>query len=1022
MPRLVSGIKPNSKVIKSYYNSLEELHQQEIFHEGAVRSAFQNLLSEIARKNKWILIPELSETAGGGRVVPDGTIRDQFHMPRGYWEAKDSADNLDVEIQKKLGKGYPTTNIIFEDTKTAVLYQSGSLKLRADLTNSGQLTELLNKFFEYEQPDIKEFEKAVEEFTGHVKDLATGLKEKIELAHKNNDKFKTAYKGFFELCRKSLNPNIRKEAVDEMLIQHLLTERLFRTIIDNPEFTNRNVIAVEVEKVIGALVSKDFSRKAFLATLDRFYVAIEKAARNLTDFSEKQHFLNSIYEQFFRGYSVKVADTHGIVYTPQPVVEFMCNSVAEVLKSEFGKSLSDPDVYILDPCTGTGNFIVNLMKMIPKRDLPRVYRDQLFANEVMLMPYYIAAMNIEHAYYEKTGEYESFDGICFVDTLDLAEAQQTTMTFMTEENAQRVEQEKKAPITVIIGNPPYNVGQLNENDNNKNRVYPTIENMIKNTYAKSSQATNKNALYDAYVKFICWATDRIGSRDGIICFITNNSFIDNIAFDGMRQHLHEIYYRIYHLDLHGNVRKNPKLSGTTHNVFGIQVGVGITILIRKSKAREKEIYYNRVPEEIRKEEKNKILRDAKDFGNIKWQKIEPDEKNVWLKGSETANYDSFLPIACKAVKEIKSNIKYAIFKVSSSGIKTNRDNVVYDYNRDKLISRVKELIENYNIEVDRYFRLNKPPVDDFVNYDKIKWSESLKNNLARGIYAAFSEDKIRHSIYRPFTKQYLFFDSLLNERRYQFHHIFPTSESEKDNLVICLSGIGSSKPFHEIITNIIPCLDLIEKTQCFPLYTYNENGSNKKDNITDWALKEFRAHYADKKISKKDILYYVYGLLHHPEYRTKYADCLRRELPRIPYASDFWAFSKAGKKLADIHLDYEKIEPYKLEFIEASDIPLSYKVEDKMRLSKDKTSLIINPSLTLAGIPNKAFEYRLGNRSALDWVIDQYQIKEDKRSGIISDPNNPNDPEYIVRLVGQVINVSLQTVDIVNSLPADFGG
>ncbi|PKK84267.1 MAG: DNA helicase [candidate division Zixibacteria bacterium HGW-Zixibacteria-1] len=1020
MPRTVTNTKPSSKAIKSYYSALQELHQQEIFHEGAVRSAFQNLLSDVARKNKWILIPELSETATSRRVVPDGTIRDQFHMPRGYWEAKDSADDLDIEIQKKLNKGYPTTNIIFEDTNTGVLYQSGREILRADLTNSGQLTELLNKFFAYEQPDIKEFEKAVVEFSGHVKDLATGLKEKIELAHKNNDKFKTVYKGFFELCRKSLNPNIRKEAVDEMLIQHLLTERLFRTIFDNPEFTSRNVIAVEVEKVIGALVSKDFSRKGFLTSLDRFYVAIEKAARNLTDFSEKQHFLNSIYEQFFRGYSVKVADTHGIVYTPQPVVEFMCNSVAEVLKSEFGKSLSDPDVYILDPCTGTGNFIVNLMKMIPKRDLPRMYRDQLFANEVMLMPYYIAAMNIEHAYYEKTGEYESFDGICFVDTLDLAETQ-TEIFYISAENAERVHRQKNAPITVIIGNPPYNVGQLNENDNNKNRVYPTIDGMIKETYAKSSKATNKNALYDAYVKFICWATDRIGSRDGIICFVTNNSFVDNIAFDGMRYHLSDKFYRIYHVDLHGNVRKNPKLSGTTHNIFGIQVGVGITILIRKSESDEKEIYYNRVPEEIRKEEKNKILRDAGDFRKIKWQKLTPDEKNVWLKSMGADSFGLLLPIAYKSNKETKPNNTKAIFQLSSSGIKTNRDTIVYDYHQRALSLRIKNFIENYNSEVDRYLRSKKTKVDTFVSYDKVKWSESLKNSLARGVHGAYDETKIRHSIYRPFTKKYLFFDSLLNERHYQFHHIFPTSNTEKENFVICMSGIGSSKPFHEIITNIIPCLDLIEKTQCFPLYIYNEDGSNRKDNITDWALKEFKAHYNDKKISKKDIFYHIYGFLHHPEYRRKYADCLRRELPRIPYAPDFWAFSKAGKKLAEIHLNYEKAEPYKLEFIETADIPLSYMVKDKMRLSKDKASLIINPSLTLTGIPIKAFEYRLGNRSALDWVIDQYRIKEDKRSGIISDPNNPDDPEYIVRLVSQVISVSLETVDIVNSLPKDFG-
>ncbi len=1019
MARTGIELKPTHKAVKDYYTALDRLRQQDAFHEMAVRSAFQSLLADTARKRKWTLIPELSKKVAGKRVVPDGTIRDEYNLPRGYWEAKDSSDNLDNEIQKKIKKGYPLTNIIFEDTQTGVLYQAGREIMRVDLSDPQKLVSLVNEYFDYQAPNIEGFEEAVEDFKTKIPDLAKGLVGKIDKAHKDNKKFITAFDEFFKLCQNSLNPNISVEAVDEMLVQHLLTERLFRTLFDNPDFTRRNAIAVEVEKVIDALTTKYFNRKSFLKSLDRFYVAIERAGQDLNDYQDKQHFLNTVYERFFQGYSVKLADTHGIVYTPQPIVDFMCASVVEVLQTEFGLGLGDEGVNILDPCTGTGNFIVNLIRRIPKKDLPRMYREQLFANEVMLLPYYISAMNIEHEYWERTGEYEPFEGICFVDTLDMAEHIQTELGFMTEENTERVKRQRNTKITVIIGNPPYNVGQLNENDNNKNREYTTVDDRVKNTYAKDSKATLLSKLYDSYVKFFRWATDRLNGRDGIVCFVSNNSFIDNIAFDSMRKHLGNDFTDIYHIDLHGNVRTNPKLSGTTHNVFGIQVGVGITVAVRKKKHKNTQIRYFRVPEDWRKEEKYEYLIEKQEIKNIDWKIINPDRKHNWLVSAQTAEYETFLPLGIKRSKDNKN----VVFGSYSLGVSTNRDSIVYDFNDTTLLDRVRQFADNYNGEVDRLNRTGDiGSLDDFVAYDKIKWSRNLKRELKKRRYIEFCERKIRHGIYRPFTKKHLFFDDIMIDELGQFGKCLPNIKIEDENVVICVSGIGSNKPFHSLICNIIPSLDILEKTQCFPFYTYNEDGSNWKENITDWALGQFRTQYKDKKISKWDVFYYVYGLLHHPKYREKYGDCLKRELPRIPYAPDFHAFAKAGKKLAKWHLEYEKVEPYKLKYIEDEDLPLSFKVEDKMRLNRDKKSLAVNPSLTLDGIPAKAFEYRLGNRSALEWVVDQYRIKEDKRSGIVSDPNNADDPEYIVRLVGQVIRVSLETVDIVDSLPEDFGG
>jgi predicted helicase len=443
---MTGTLKPSHKSVKLYHETLAAYAGAQISHEGATETAFGRLLADTAKSHGWMLVPKLPIKRGGKSIAPDGTIRDAYNLHRGYWEAKDTADDVKAEIKKKIARGYPLTNTIFEDTTRAILYQNGGVAYEADLTDPQQVCDLLNAFFAHTEPDIEGFEQAVDEFKERVPELAQALAQIIKDAHETNQKFQTAFDKFFTLCQTALNPNIRRDAVDEMLIQHLLTERLIRTIFDKDDFSRQNVIAAEVEAVIAALTSQSFSRHAFLKRLDKFYIAIEHAAANLEDFSEKQHFLNTVYERFFQGYSVKVADTHGIVYTPQEIVDFMCASVAEVLDKEFGKSLGDKDVHILDPCTGTGNFIVNLINRIPKKDLPRMYRQQLFANEVMLLPYYIAALNIEHAYYERTGQYESFDGLCFVDTLDLVEKKQATFGFMSEENTQRVKRQRKSPL------------------------------------------------------------------------------------------------------------------------------------------------------------------------------------------------------------------------------------------------------------------------------------------------------------------------------------------------------------------------------------------------------------------------------------------------------------------------------------------------------------------------------------------------------------------------------------------------
>ena len=697
MPTL--NLKPTHKSVKAYYSALDQFARLSVTHETAVRAAFQGLLGHCARQCRWTLVPEFGVSTGRGRrIVVDGALVDDFRLTHGCWEAKDIHDDLPAEVERKFAAGYPRDNILFQTPRRAMLWQNGRLALDADLTDAGQLIETLQMFFGYRPQEYAAWEEAVAQFKDRVADIGQGLAQLIQQERKSNRTFTAAFAEFLDKCRQSINPNIAEAAVEEMLIQHLLTERLFRTVFNRPAFTRRNVIAFEIENVIDALTSHSFSRDEFLSSLDRFYVAIERTAETIHDFSQKQHFLNTVYEQFFQGFSIKVADTHGIVYTPQPIVDFMVRSVAAILEREFGRSLADEGVHIIDPFVGTGNFIVRMMREIPRTALERKYASELHCNEVMLLPYYIASMNIEHEYYDATERYEPFEGICLVDTFDLAEDRQ--MQMFAPENTQRVESQKRAPMFVVIGNPPYNVGQVNENDNNKNRKYPTMDKRVRETYSQDSKATNKNALADPYVKAFRWAADRIG-EEGIVAFVTNSGFLDGVASDGMRKHLADDFDAIYVLDLGGNVRKNPKLSGTTHNVFGIQVGVSINFLVKKcGKAlSQTELLYARVDEFWRKEEKYRYLDKKEKYGNVNWKRITPDKRHTWLTEGLHTEFETFIPLGTKEAKAERGEAADVLFHAFSNGVKTNRDAWVYNFKRPALADNMRGMIDSYNKQV-----------------------------------------------------------------------------------------------------------------------------------------------------------------------------------------------------------------------------------------------------------------------------------------------------------------------------------
>ena len=556
-------LKPSSKAVKDYYVGLEEFAKLGVTHETAVRSAFQRLLEHCCRNVGWTFIGEYKYTRKGQRPLSiDGAGVDAFKIPQAYWEAKDTQDDLPTEVRKKFEKGYPRNNILFQSPKQVILWQDSRQILDEEITKPDTLVYVVKELFAYRSESQRDWEVAVEEFKPHIPEIAAKVVELIDIERKDNKSFVQAFDTFAEVCRSSINPNLSDAAVEEMLVQHLLTERIFRKVFHNSEFTDRNIIAHEIERVIHSLTSRKFSREEFLKPLDRFYGALELRAETLDDYSQQQTFLNTVYQKFFQGFAVKQADTHGIVYTPQPIVDFMVRSVEEILKKEFGKSLSDEGVHIIDPFVGTGNFITRVMREIKKTSLPQKYGNELHCNEVMLLPYYIASMNIEHEYYERTGEYKPFEGICLVDTFELAEDKQLSLMF-TQENTERVEKLRKTKLFVIIGNPPYNTAQVNENDNNKNRKYKSMDGRVAETYSAASRATLRSKLSDPYVKAIRWASDKIlENGEGIVAFVSNNGFIENNAFDGMRKHLGKDFGLIYIFDLGGNVRRNPRISGT----------------------------------------------------------------------------------------------------------------------------------------------------------------------------------------------------------------------------------------------------------------------------------------------------------------------------------------------------------------------------------------------------------------------------------------------------------------------------
>ena len=746
----------------------------------------------------------------------------------------------------------------------------------------------------------------------------------------------------------------------------------------------------------------------------------------------------------------------GIVYTPVEVVDFIVHSVEKVLNREFGRSFTDENVNIIDPFTGTGTFITRLLQSghIGKENLIRKYAKEIHANEIVLMAYYIASINIENVYHSIMAdeEYKSFDGICLTDTFQLGEEASEENMFSEQfpTNSKRVIAQKKKPITVIISNPPYSVGQKSANDNAQNQSYPTLNRRLADTYVAATDSTNKNSLYDSYIKAFRWASDRINPKEGgIVGFVTNGAWIDGNAQEGFRKCLEREFSTIYVFNLRGNQRTSGELSRKEGGkIFGSgsRTPISITILVKhpnKPKDEKAKIYYHDIGDYLTREDKLRIVKNFGDISNplMKWTEIAPNEHGDWI----SHRNEMFKLFTILGDKDDKKNKQTFFVPYYSSGLKTQRDAWCYNSSLPIVKEATKMQIDFYNEQREL---LASGAAKDVVYSHKINWTAGALNDVLHNKHYTIDDCQYRTSLYRPFFKQHQLWYKPLNERQYQMPKLFPTPNHE--NILICVSGIGAGKGFSTLITDFIPCLDIVEKSQCFPLYWYDDSTADiadlfsqasdnemdkyiRRDGITDWIRATARKQYGSK-VDKEDIFYYVYGILHSPDYRSTFATDLKKSLPRLPLVEskdDFWAFSKAGRELAALHLNYETIEPYKgciPEFGAYSNKgdAMNYRVE-KMRFGKidsktaDKSVIHYNSAITINNIPLEAYDYVVNGKSAIEWIMERYAVTTDTKSGITNDPNDwakeHDDEKYIYNLLLRVINVSIQTVEIVKSLP-----
>ncbi|MFH9739267.1 DEAD/DEAH box helicase [Streptomyces roseolus] len=877
----------------------------------------------------------------------------------------------------------------------------------------------------------------------------TRIKAALEIPEKQ-----AAFQEFVAELRATINPGVTDDSAIDMLAQHIVTKPVFDALFKDYAFAEHNPVSKAMQSMLDILDDQGLDAEA--KTLESFYQSVRVRAEGIDNHEGRQRVIVELYDKFFKTALPKTADALGIVYTPLEVVDFILRATEQALNKHLGRSLSDPGVQIIDPFVGTGTFPVRLLQsgLIRPEDLLRKYTSELHANEIVLLAYYIAAINIEAAFHDLAGgDYQPFEGIVLTDTFQLAEgnAKLDGMEVL-EGNSERAKKQQKQGITVVVGNPPYSVGQDSQNDDNQNLKYEALDERIKQTYAACSTAKNKNSLYDSYIRAIRWASDRI-KDEGVVAFVSNGGYIDGNTADGLRKSVVREFDAIYCYNLRGNQRTHDwKREGGKIFGSGSQNTVAVLILVKGGSDAELAagcaLHYRDIGDYLSRDDKLRII-GSQSLNTVEWQQLAPNADGDWI-NQRDERFAGFRPIGEKD----KSSRATAIFELHSGGLKSGRDPWVYNFSQQRLAETMESMVDFYNQQAAGFMEHCKAKgivdpkntqVNAFIdlNPKKISWNESDRDQIRKGTRYSFARECIRTSTYRPFTKQWVYFSPRQIQRIYQLPGLFPTPEH--NNLGFYITGTGSDEPFSVLMTDAIPDLHAVGTKSVgphFARYAYREltteggfdfsdedEAYERVDNITDAALRDFQQTYKDTTISKDDVFHYTYGLLHSPEYRKRFAIDLKRTLPRIPKVRDFGGFVEAGRKLADLHVNYEQAEPY-AGIVESISGDVSGTPErelfrvTKMKIPRvkgqpDLSTIVYNHRVTLTNLPDEAYRYQLGARSAIEWIIDRYQVKVDKASEITNDPNDwSDDPRYIIDLLKRIVTVSLETMKIVDALPA----
>lgn len=1024
----------SENAIEKYYNEIKEAELNGMNNEQNIREYFYELLKNYTNSQNLKIERETKEfvfeNGQKKNIFLDGRIKKE-NMVIGWVENKDAKDDLNKEIKNKKEKQYPLLNTIFENSKELVLFQDGKEVIRVNMHKSEELDKVLIKFVSFRPEEYKKFQDAFNNLKRILPDLAKDLREFFKEEKKINKKFKENLEEFTKMCEKSINDNITEELAIEMIIQHMLTRDIFVIFFQNANFHMNNIISKSISNILTHINQKSFEItekiKSYTDCLSSYTKTITK--------DDKQDILKTFYSDFYKALNSKKADVQGIEYTPIQIVKFMVDASEELLYKHFNKKLSSRDVNILDPCSGTGIFMAEIINRINLKDLEYKYKNELFSNEIDIMPYYISNLNIENAYFERTNSYEIFENICFLDTLEFQTKLGNNALFGMEEfsegNVKRAVRQYEKKINLIIGNPPYNANQKSENDNNKNKVYIDLDKRIKDTYVNLSSA-QKTKQYDMYKRFIRWASDRIKSEDdGIIAFITNNAYLDSRQDDGFRKSVQKEFDYIYIIDLKGNARKRNKSEGG--NVFNIQTGVAIMFLIKKGVSenqnkinplnqKKANIKYYNIGDFLSGDKKLMTLQQDISFFNF--EDIIPDNKGQWLNQTNNDFYEhtALIDKNVKNQKVGKAIEQKAIFKLFTLGVLTARDDWACDFDKKQLEKKIKKIINIYDKEKKKYTGRNYKDEDMRENIDySIKWTRELFKHISADRDINYNKDNIRKYLYRPFVKNYIYFDRPICHEPYQNKMLFPNVDSE--NITINFN-IVKPRRYTDCFASkmLIDFAFNIEGNISVPLYVY-ENGE-KKLNITDYAIKEFQNKYKDKATAE-NIFAYCHAVLSSPKYQKEYEENLKIDYPRIPLYKNFDRFVELGKRLIKLQTEFENVEPNKDLKIEKD---FKYMPEDfsMIKLNKEKGIIIFDGKNRIENIPKKAFDYKIGTRSALDWIIDYYKPKklnpqkELHHKTLIENGLNSYDykniREYLFELIPKVIEISVETVDIFKEL------